>query len=313
MEAVNFMEANIEPLKEILKNCTLCPRRCRVDRTRREKGFSGLDDRLRVDRALAHHGEEPPLSGSRGAGTIFFSSCNLRCSYCQNHQISHRAGGGLLDAEGLVRIMLRLQEEGCHNIEAVTPTPQIPGIAAAVSLARRSGLRLPFVFNCGGYEDPDVLRLIEGLVDVYLPDFKYGDDRVAGSFSGIGDYSSRAAAAIEEMVRQAGGGLDLEEGIAIRGVIVRHLILPGHVENSLAALERLRAIAPRTLPLSLMSQYSPIPPVKDHPLIGRRITKEEYERVVNFALDLGFEELFVQEVDDRALSPDFTKDDPFDW
>jgi len=310
---IDLMEENIERLKAILKDCTLCPRRCGVDRTRGERGFCGLDGRIHVDRALAHHGEEPPLSGSRGAGTIFFSSCNLRCSYCQNYQISHAAGGSLLEADELALMMLRLQEEGCHNVEVVTPMPQLPEIAPAFLLARRNGLNLPLVFNCGGYEDPDILRLLEGLVDVYLPDFKYGDDRLAEELSGVGDYSHCALSSLQEMIRQVGDELQSAEGIAVRGVIVRHLILPGHVENSLSALKILRSVVPLTVPLSLMSQYSPIPSVKDHPLLGRRITREEYERVVNLALDLGFDELFVQDVDERTLSPDFAKENPFDW
>ena len=307
------MEENIERLKSILQDCTLCPRRCRVDRTRGAKGFCDLDDRLRVERTLPHHGEEPPLSGHRGAGTIFFSSCNLKCSYCQNHQISHRANGSFLGVDGLVRAMLDLQARGCHNVEAVTPTPQLPGLAEAIFCARGSGLTVPVVFNCGGYEDPGILRLAEGLVNVYLPDFKYGDDRLAEELSGVGDYTRFASASLEEMIRQAGCGLQRENGLAVQGVVVRHLILPGHIENSFAALKRLRFILPQTVPISLMSQYSPVPSVKDHPLLSRRISKEEYERVVHFALDLGFEELFVQDVDEKALSPDFSRENPFDW
>jgi putative pyruvate formate lyase activating enzyme len=265
-----------------------------------------------ISSAIPHHGEEPPLSGSRGAGTIFFSSCNLKCLYCQNYQISHTPEGRPVTAEELAGIMLELQALGCHNIEPVTPTPHLPGIMEALWIARGRGLHLPLVFNCGGYEREKVVRLLDGMVDIYLPDFKYGLDEVGRSLSGVQDYARHALLALREMTRQVGFGLDLEEGVARRGILVRHLVLPGRTDNSLAVLEKIREVS-RYIPLSLMSQYTPTPAVRRHPLLGRRVARAEYERVVNAALDLGFDEIYTQEVDERALNPDFGREEPFDW
>jgi putative pyruvate formate lyase activating enzyme len=303
----------VEWLKKSLKRCVLCPQMCRVDRIAGENGFCRLAAEMVISKAMPHHGEEPPLSGSRGAGTIFFSSCNLRCVYCQNYQISHTPTGRPVTAEELAEIMLELQALGCHNVEPVTPTPQLPGIMEALAIAREKGLRLPLVFNCGGYEQSRILRLIDGMVDIYLPDFKYGLDDAGKSFSGVTDYPRHALASLREMVRQVGNALDVEDdGVARRGILVRHLVLPGRTDNSLAALEMIRDVSP-FIPLSLMSQYTPIPAVRRHPLLGRRVTRDEYELVVNAALDLGFEELYTQEVDDRALNPDFDREEPFAW
>lgn len=299
-------------LREILDSCVLCPRMCRARRSAGEQGFCRLDDRLILSSALPHHGEEPPLSGRRGAGTIFFSSCNLKCVYCQNWQISHSPAGRAVTAEQLAGIMLGLEAQGCHNIEPVTPTPQLPGIMDALDIARRRGLRVPFVFNCGGYERREILQLIQGRVGIYLPDFKYGLNEVGSRCSGVPDYPDRALDALREMVRQVGDTLEIEDGIAWKGVLVRHLVLPGETENSLEALMLIRQISP-SIPLSLMAQYTPVPAVRRDPVLGRRITKAEYDRVVDAALDLGFQEIYTQEVDERALNPDFDRDEPFDW
>jgi len=265
-----------------------------------------------IDSALPHHGEEPVLSGRGGAGTIFFSSCNMRCLYCQNWQISHHAAGKTLDSADLSRVMSGLQGRGCHNIDAVTPTPHLHGLIGALLDASREGLSIPLVYNCGGYENRDIISLLDGIVDIYLPDFKYGNGRDALDFSGVGDYVAHAAAAIGEMVRQAGDSLEVENGIAQKGVIIRHLVLPGRVENSLEVLRIIRSIS-TTVSLSIMSQYTPVPAVATHPVLGRRVTKEEYETVVDTALDMGFENLFVQDVSDGSLVPDFDRDHPFTW
>ncbi len=300
-------------LQELLKRCALCPRKCLVDRTRGEPGFCGLGAEAVLHCATAHHGEEPPLSGSGGAGTIFFSSCNLRCLYCQNYQISHGTTGQRLDSAALARIMLSLQEQGCHNIEPVTPTPQAPRIMEALLLARKQGLNIPFVYNCGGYEEPEVLKLLEGLVDIYLPDFKYGDEALGRLFSQAPDYPGSAVASLKEMVRQVGDDLEMEGEVARRGVLIRHLVLPGQVENSFAALRLLQENISTTAPLSIMAQYTPIPALAQHPLLGKRLTRQEYEAVVNFALDLGFETIFTQEVSERDLTPDFAREKPFNF
>ena len=300
-------------MMDILKHCVLCPRRCGVDRTAEETGFCGLPGHIVVDCALPHLGEEPPLSGRHGSGTIFFSSCNLRCIFCQNHQISHRAKGKSMTPAGLARMMLALQDEGCHNINVVTPTPQAPLIIEGLRLARIKGLAIPFVYNCGGYEDPEIIRCLDGDVDIYLPDFKYGSDEIARLLSDVGDYVAFAVAALKEMARQVGEGLYLDDGIATGGLLIRHLVLPGFVENSIAALDLIRSHLSPEVALSIMSQYTPVPAVKHHPLLGRRVTRQEYQAVVGHALALGFENLYLQEVDERHLSPDFRQDQPFRW
>jgi putative pyruvate formate lyase activating enzyme len=268
---------------------------------------------LVVDCALPHLGEEPPLSGRHGSGTIFFSSCNLRCSFCQNYQISHRTAGKTMTPAGLARIMLDLQDERCHNINAVTPTPQMPLIIEGLLLARRKGLEIPFVYNSSGYEDPQIIRRLAGHVDLYLPDFKYGSNETARLLSGVGDYVAIAVAALKEMACQVGNDLRLDKDIATGGLLVRHLVLPGLVENSKAALDLIRAHLSPEVALSIMSQYTPIPALKRHPPLGRRVRRQEYETVVDHALKLGFENIYIQEVDDRHFSPDFEKDKPFCW
>ena len=313
MDAETISRRNIDRLKGILTSCTLCPRKCLVNRTRGELGFCRLTDGVTVSHALPHYGEEPPISGTRGAGTIFLSSCNLKCIYCQNYQLSHDISGELTDAEGLSSIMLALEKKNCHNIEPVTPTPQIPQVMEALLIARQRGLHLPLVYNCGGYENPEVLNNLEGMVDIYLPDFKYGTENDALVLSGVRDYAVHALLSIKEMLRQVGEELFLEEGVAKKGILIRHLIIPGFIANSLQVLELIKKHVSLSVPLSIMSQYTPIPSVKNHPHLGKRVTREEYELVVNHALDMGFETIFTQDVDDKTLVPDFRKKVPFDW
>jgi putative pyruvate formate lyase activating enzyme len=286
-----------------------------VDRTAGKTGFCGLPDAAIVDCAVPHLGEEPPLSGRFGSGTIFFTSCNLRCIFCQNFQISHTLQGQVVSAAELAGTMVDLQDEGCHNINAVTPTPHVPFLLEALRLARSRGLTIPLVYNCSGYESLDVIRLLAGEVDLYLPDFKFGHDETARMCCGVEDYTHHALNTLEAMALQVGEDLEMDpEGeIATRGLLVRHLVLPGMVDNSLAALGLIRARLSEKVTLSLMSQYTPIPTVRCHPLLGRRVTRREYETVVEHALSLGFDNLFIQEVSDRHLTPDFGKDVPFDW
>lgn len=301
----------IQELLDIYTSCTLCPRACRVNRVTGERGYCGLGADIVMDCALAHPGEEPPLSGTGGAGTIFLSSCNLGCAYCQNYQISHSTRGGGLTVLELAHVMLDLQRQGCHNVEPVTPTPQTPLIMEALCLARAQGLTVPFIYNCGGYENPDVIRMLDGMVDIYLPDFKYGLEEDALLFSDAPGYPEKAIASIQEMVKQAGDDLIVEDGIASRGIIIRHLVLPGRLENSREALRHLKNEISATVPISLMSQYSPTPKVDSHPQLGRRVTRREYDEILNFALKLDFENLFVQEVNDDKLTPDFNREHPF--
>ncbi|MDP2855307.1 MAG: 4Fe-4S cluster-binding domain-containing protein [Smithellaceae bacterium] len=301
----------IQELLDIYTSCTLCPHACRVDRTKGELGYCRLPAGIIMDCSLAHHGEEPPLSGTRGAGTIFLSSCNLKCIYCQNYQISHSEQGRELTVLQLAKIMLDLQKNGCHNVELVTPTPQMPLVMEALCMARAQGLTVPFVYNCGGYENPDIIRFLDSMVDIYLPDFKYGLNQDAELFSGTPDYPRFAMESIREMVRQVGCDLNVEEGVATHGIVVRHLVLPGRLENSREALRLLKNEISTSVPISLMSQYTPMANVRSHPLLGRRISSAEYSQILDYALDLGFENLFVQDVNDDDLTPDFDRANPF--
>jgi putative pyruvate formate lyase activating enzyme len=303
---------NVFTLKEIFKDCVLCPRKCHVDRARGELGYCRLPAKIVMDCALAHHGEEPPLSGKKGAGTIFFSSCNLGCIYCQNYQISQSTAGRQLTVSQMAEVMLDLEKRGCHNIEPVTPTPQTPLIMEALMLARSKGLKIPFVYNCGGYENPEIIELLAGMVEIYLPDFKYGLEEDAVEFSSAPQYPRFALDSLKEMVRQVGDDLELESGIATKGIIVRHLVLPGKIENSKEVLRLIKKETSLNLTIGLMSQYSPVPKVRHHPLLGRRINKDEYKQILDFALKLGFKNLFIQEVNEYKLTPDFDRDNPFD-
>ena len=305
-------EDRIQSLKELFKDCVLCPRACGVDRTQGELGYCRLPAKIIMDCALVHHGEEPPLSGQNGAGTIFLSSCNLGCIYCQNYQISHTACGRELDVVELAEVMLDLQKRRCHNVEPVTPTPQVPLIMEALLMARGRGLKIPFVYNCGGYEDARIIRMLDKMVDVYLPDFKYGLEEDGILFSAAPGYPRFATEAIKEMVKQVGDDLELEEGVAQRGIIIRHLVLPGQIENSKEVLRLIKKEISTAVSISLMSQYTPVAKVRHHPLLGRRITAEEYNQVLDYALHLGFENLFVQNVNNDALTPDFNRENPFD-
>lgn len=306
------LEEKVFRLKEILKDCTLCPRTCHVDRTQGELGYCRLPAKIIMDCALPHHGEEPPLSGRDGAGTIFLSSCNLGCIYCQNYQISHRVIGQKLDSQQLADVMLDLQKRQCHNIEPVTPTSQTPLIMEALLLARSEGLKIPFVYNCGGYENPEIIKLLDGMVEIYLPDFKYGLDEDSIMFSSAPGYPRFALDSIKEMVRQVGDDLELKNGVAQKGIIIRHLVLPDRIENSKEVLRLISKAISKNIFISLMSQYTPIAKMRNHPILKRRITRSEYEQVTDYALKLGFNNIFVQEVSDYELTPDFDQSNPFD-
>ena len=307
------LKQRIPLLRELMRSCTLCPRECRVNRLEGETGFCGLGPGAVLARALPHFGEEPPVSGTAGAGTLFLTSCNLQCPFCQNYRISRDRLGEAVDREALAGAMLELAMKGCHNIELVTPTPQLPAVLESLLSACEWGLKLPLVYNCGGYEKAGVIRLLDGIVDIWLPDFKYGNERDAGECSAPEDYTQRALESIAEMIRQTGERLQTAGGIARRGVIIRHLVLPGRVENSLDVVRLIAERLSKKVPLSLMSQYTPTPTLSGDPVWGRRVTREEYEAVVDLALDLEFENLFIQEVDENHRVPDFDKEVPFKW
>jgi putative pyruvate formate lyase activating enzyme len=258
-----------------------------------------------------HFGEEPPFVGNKGAGTIFFSGCNLRCVYCQNYQISQQGIGKNYSLKELVEIILKLQEMGALNIDLVSPTIWSEQIKEAIIEAKKQGLHIPIIWNSNDYEDVSMLKEFEGLVDIYLPDFKYGDNELGFRYSGINNYAEKAKEAIKEMLRQVGNLKLSKEEIAQKGVLVRHLILPNNIENSLQVLKYLKEID-SNLSISLMSQYEPTNKAKDFPEINRNIDQEEFRKVFDYLKELGFKNGWVQEIGSNAiLMPDFAKNNPF--
>ena len=281
-------------------NCTLCPRQCGVDRTTGEVGFCGCGDQALVAKAMLHKWEEPALAGNDGSGAIFFGGCTLGCKYCQNREISGGPVGKPMDAKELRALMEDLIAQGAENIDLVTPTHYLPTVLPALE----EKLPVPVVYNCGGYERVETLKQLEGKVDIYLPDLKYADNRLALALSGAKDYFQVATAAIREMVRQV-GPVRWEGEKVVSGVIVRHLILPGFVDNSLKVLDWLgEAFAPGEILVSLMRQYTPMPGLPAP--LDRKITDEEYDAVLSW-MYLNDLEGFTQEADaaDTAFIPDF--------
>jgi putative pyruvate formate lyase activating enzyme len=294
-----------------LSSCSLCPRNCRVNRLKGEKGFCEQGRRAKVARALPHFGEEPPLSGSRGAGTVFFSGCALRCLYCQNFQISQEGIGEEQVPEDLASIFLNLQTQGCHNLDLVSPTPHLPFILSALELAVSKGFRLPIVYNTHGYLSETALDLLEGIVDIFLPDMKYGDHKTAMQLSQAEDYPYYNRTAIQRMIRQVGPLKIDKQGVGWRGLLVRHLILPENKSNSLEIIKSLASIS-QEIPVSLMAQYRPCFKSYEVPEMNRPLHPQEYEAVVTFAEQLGFEEIYIQDLDSAEIyNPDFSRDDPF--
>jgi len=279
-------------LYSIYRSCRLCPRQCGVDRTKDETGSCSSTARAKVYSAHAHFGEEKPLVGRGGSGTIFFSNCNLLCVFCQNWQINHRGDGSYAGDEAIARLMIDLQRSGCHNINLVTPTHIVPSIVRALRVAIQRGLRIPLVYNCGGYEPVEVVRLLDGIVDIYLPDFKYADGAMAEKYSqGARDYPERAAAAIEEMHRQVGELVVDENGIALRGLIIRHLVLPSNIAGTDKFVHFVaRRLTPSTY-VNIMAQYRPEHQAAKYPELNRRITAAEYQQAIRWAKEAGLTRL----------------------
>ena len=280
--------------------CGLCPRQCGVDRTASERGFCGGGDKATVAKTMLHHWEEPVLAGSGGSGAIFFGGCTLGCRYCQNRAISASPTGVEMDAKALRSVMESLIAQGADNIDLVTPTHYLPTVAEALE----QKLKVPVIYNCGGYGRAGILRALEGKVDIYLPDLKYGDNALAARLSGAGDYVQYATAAIREMFRQT-GPVRFEGERMVRGVLIRHLVLPGQVESSLKVLDWIgENFRPGEVLVSLMSQYTPMPGMK--PPLDRRVTAQEYDAVLSWML-LNDLEGFTQEISaaDGCFIPDF--------
>lgn len=281
-----------------LENCKLCPRGCGVNRLAGQRGRCKMGADLAVARAALHYWEETCISGTEGSGAVFFSGCNMGCIFCQNYQISDGSSGNVITIERLSDIFLDLQRQGANNINLVTPTHYVPQIIDALDMAKGKGMILPVVYNTSGYECTETLRMLDGYVDIYLPDYKYRDAGLAKEYSHAEDYPKAADDAIEEMVRQIGKcRFDKETGLMKKGVIVRHMVLPGHVQNSMDVLEHLFLKYSNHIYYSIMSQYTPMPHMSEHKLLRRRVTKREYDRVVDFAVDLGIENGFIQDME----------------
>lgn len=280
--------------EELLERCILCPRECGANRLAGEKGFCGADARVKLARAALHLWEEPCLVGDKGSGAVFFSGCGLRCVYCQNYEIAAAAAGEYVEISRLAEIFLELQDQGAANINLVTASHYVPQTAEAVRRARARGLSLPVVYNSGGYEKPETLRLLEGLVDIWLPDYKYRSRELALRYSKAPDYPERAAEALDEMVRQSGEAVFAPDGRMLRGVIVRHLVLPGQKEDSKEAVRFLRQRYGDRIYVSLMRQYTPLPRMAAWPELNRRVTTYEYRQVVELALELGLTKGYMQ-------------------
>lgn len=295
-----------EDVMEQSSKCNLCPRKCNVDRSN-AIGFCQANDKIYVARAALHYWEEPCISGSEGSGAIFFSGCNLRCVYCQNHFISRKMHGSEVSVSQLVDLFFDLKQQGANNINLVTPTHYIPQIVLAIIEAKRSGLSLPIVYNTSSYENVESLKMLEGLVDVYLPDLKYVSSDLASKYSGAPDYPLTAKAAIEEMFRQVGKPVFYENKIN-SGVIVRHLCLPGHTKESKAVIKYLYETYGNNIYISIMNQYTPINKCK-YDNLNRKVTDKEYDSVIEYALELGIKNAFVQEGEAASESfiPQFNK------
>lgn len=278
-----------------LKACKLCPRACDVNRECGQLGYCQESSKLIVGRAALHHWEEPCISGTRGSGTVFFSGCTMGCVFCQNHCLSKGEAGKELTTKRLTEIFIELQKQGAHNINLVTPTHYTLQIIEALKAAKTQGLNIPIVYNCSGYEKVETLKLLDGLIDIYLPDFKYYSEELARKYSKAPNYFNYASLAVEEMVRQTGMAIFDEEGMMKKGVIVRHLLLPGQLMDSKRIVHYLYTTFGNQIWISLMNQYTPLEHVTIYPELNRKVSNKSYNRLIDYAIDLGLENGFIQE------------------
>lgn len=292
---------------EILKNCCLCPRKCGINRYE-QKGFCGANNKLKIAHYSLHMWEEPVISGDTGSGTIFFSNCNMKCMYCQNKKISLDGYGKYTSLKRLEEIMMELQDKGANNINLVTPTHYVPQIAKVLKRIKNKSLNIPVVYNTSSYENVGTLMMMNNLVDIYLADLKYYDDELALKYSFCTDYFETATMAIDEMYRQVGGLQISEDGLLKKGVIVRVLILPGHIEDAKNIINYLYKTFGDSIIISIMNQFTPVNKCK-YDNLNRKVTDDEYNEVIDFAAELGIVNAFVQEGDaaEESFIPDFDK------
>lgn len=286
-------------IKRYMEDCTICPRKCHADRSAGQRGYCGQTAVLKAARAALHMWEEPCISGSQGSGAVFFSGCNVRCVFCQNYEIAEGQYGTEISYDRFSEILLELQEQGAANINLVTPTHFVPQIIYGLERAKTRGLTIPIVYNSSGYESVDMLKKLDGLIDIYLPDMKYTRAKTAAMYSNAPDYVTVARAALHEMVRQTGSPEFDCDGMMQRGVIVRHLLLPGHVAEAKEVLDYLYQTYGDLIYISIMNQYTPLLNLRgidmEHQELNRKVTKREYDKVIDYALELGVQNAFIQE------------------
>lgn len=297
---IEDLRGRARELRSLVEECVVCPQECGARRLEGRYGVCRSTDEIMISSASPHYGEEPPLVGMDGSGTIFFTSCNLKCQYCQNYDISQLRIGHPVSVERLAERMLSLQELGCHNINLVTPTHFTPQIVEALVVAREGGLSIPLVYNCGGYESVRTLELLEDVVDIYMPDIKYSDDENARRFSGARDYWAIVRAAAKEMYRQVGDLQVDHRGIARRGMLIRHLVLPNDIAGSRAILRFIAQKLSVNAYVNIMDQYHPHYRAGCYPELKRPITSQEYRQVIDYALELGLQRGF--ELNDRTVA-----------
>ncbi len=281
---------------EKLEECTMCPIQCRAKRLQGKEGICGSNDKIKVALASLHYFEEPCISGKKGSGTIFFSNCNMHCKFCQNHEISQEGKGRIISIEDLTHIMLKQQEKGAENINLVTPTTFAYHIHEAIQEAKKQGLHIPIIYNSNGYEKIETLKLLEGDIDVYLPDLKYYTDELAMKYSKVPQYFEYAIKAIQEMIRQVGNPIFDERGMIVKGVIIRHLVLPAHLQNSKNILRWIKENLGKNTYVSVMAQYFPTYHAKEDKLINRKLTKKEYKEIEKYLYSLDLENGYIQEL-----------------
>ncbi len=281
---------------DVLDCCTLCPRNCKVNRNQGQIGYCGATNHLKVARAALHFWEEPSISGTNGSGAVFFSHCSMKCIYCQNYEISSQAFGQEIRVEDLANIFLKLQQQKAHNINLVTPTHFVPLISEAIKKAKKQGLTIPIIYNSSGYEKKETIESLKGLIDIYLPDFKYFEDDLAIKYSSAPKYFTYALESLDAMIRQVGPPKFDQDGLLKKGVIVRHLLLPNHLDDSKKIIHKLYTTYHDKILFSIMNQYTPLTSqLQKFPELDQTVSNKEYEELVEYAMDLGIEHGYIQE------------------
>ena len=294
-------------MNELLNSCTLCSRNCKVNRNNNEIGFCGMTNQLMVARAALHYWEEPIISGEKGSGTVFFSGCNLKCVFCQNYQISNNNFGKPISIHRLSEIFLELQEKEANNINLVTPTHFVPLIIEALKIAKAKGFNIPIVYNSSGYENVETIKLLKGYIDIYLPDFKYYDNKYANKYSKCNNYFEAVTSSLNEMIKQVGKPVFNEEGILTKGIIVRHMMIPGLLNDSKKIIHYLVDNYNDDIFISIMNQYTPTNNLTNYQEINKTVNDSEYDELINYAIDLGIKNGFMQEGETQKTSfiPEF--------